>query len=94
MIMKKNRPLRISAALAIALFMYVFALTYFVVRKTSRFIVRRYSFILSCFLTLCAVGMLYNSIVTESPIKGAWVTMCVGIVTLAVGANCYIWKED
>ena len=92
--MKKNRPFRTGAALALSLFAYMIALTYFVVRRTSRFIVRRYSFMLSCLLTICAVGMLYNSIVTDSPVKSMWVTCCIGIVTLAVGANCYIWKED
>ena len=92
--MRKNRPFRLGAALALALFACALSFMYFVVSKTSRFIVRRYSFILSLLLTFCAAGMLYSSIVTESPMKGAWVTMCIGIVTLAVGANCYIWKEE
>ena len=92
--MKKNRSFNLVAALLIAASAYMLSLTYFVVRKVCKFIVRRYSFILSLMMTICAVGMLYNSIVTDSAIKNVWVTMCIGMVTLAVSANCYIWKEE
>ena len=93
-VMRKNRTFRLCIALAAALSACLLSFIYFTVKRTSRFIVRRYSFIVSCVITLCSAGMLYSSLVTESPVRGAWVTACVGMLSLAVSANYYIWKED